>query len=132
MEYKILYVLTVRCTEHECEEDLACYKIVDIDEDMVYTSEKNYPRSKLMEVEAIKIDKEEIILRIPFLIKEAAIIWVREAYVEIKKSGSKAMYEAVKEEWLKIMHPKYDAHWFTGGKKVDEWRNEMRNIAKKL
>lgn len=132
MEYKILYVLTVRCTEHECEEDLACYKIVDIDEDMVYTSEKNYPRSKLMEVEAIKLDKEEIILRIPFLIKEAAIIWVREACVEIKKSGSKAMYEAVKEEWLKIMHPKYDAHWFTGGKKVDEWRNEMRNIAKKL
>ena len=132
MEYKILYVLTVRCTEHECEEDLACYKIVDIDEDMVYTSEKNYPRSKLMEVEAIKLDKEEIILRIPFLIKEAAIIWVREAYVEIKKNGSKAMYEAVKEEWLKIMHPKYDAHWFTGGKKVDEWRNEMRNIAKKL
>ena len=132
MEYKVLYVLTVRCTEHECAEDLACYKIVDIDEDMVYTTEKNYPRPALMEVETIKLDKEEAILRIPFLIKEAAIVWVREAFVIIHDKCSLQMYEACKEEWRKIMHPKYDTHWFTGGKKVEEWRDEMKSLVKKL
>ena len=132
MEYKILYVLTVKCTEHECQEDLACYKITDIDENAIYASDKTFPKASLMEVEDIKLDKEEIILRIPFLIKEAAIVWVREAFVEIKKAGSREMYEAAKEEWLKIMHPKYDGHWFTGGKKVEEWRHDMKAIVAKL
>ena len=132
MDYRFLYELTVRCTEHTCEEDLACYRITDFDEDNVYTSDKKYPRSCLMEVEEIKVDKEEIILRVPFLIKEAAIIWVREAFVKINDKGTKAMYEAVKEEWQKIMHPKYDTHWFTGGQKVEEWKKEMQTIADRL
>lgn len=54
MEHKVLYELTVRCTAHECQEDLAVYKIVDIDEESIYTTEKKYLRSNLMEVEEIK------------------------------------------------------------------------------
>lgn len=134
MEYKVLYELTVRCTAHECQEDLVVYKIVDIDEEAIYTTEKKYLRSNLMEVEEIKIDKEneDFILRVPFLIKEAAIVWVRECYVRIHDKGTRDMYEAAKEEWRKIMHPKYDTHWFTGGQKVEQWREEMRSIVEQL
>ena len=132
MDFKCIYELTVRCTEHGCEEDLACYLITELDKDYVYTSEKKYSRLSLMNVEDIKVDRDEIILRIPFLIKEAAIVWVREAFVYIHDKGTRAMYEAVKEEWQKIMHPKYDTYWFTGGQKVEEWKKEMRAIAEKL
>ncbi|SDA57947.1 hypothetical protein SAMN02910275_01363 [Butyrivibrio sp. INlla18] len=134
MDYKILYELTVRCTAHECSEDLTAYKIIDIDEEAVYTTDKKYIRSQLMEVDEIKIDKdgEEIILRVPFLKKESAIIWIREAFVIINEKGSRAMYAAALEEWRKIMHPYYDCSWFTGGQKVDEWRKEMKRIAERL
>ena len=40
-----------------------------------------------MEVEIIKDEKDEMILRVPFLIKEAAIVWVREVFIEIQKKG---------------------------------------------
>jgi hypothetical protein len=134
MEYTVLYVLTVRCTANECHEDLAVQKIINIDEDAVYTPDKKFLRSQLMEVEVIKMDKEgeAFILRIPFLKKESAIIWIREAFVIINEKGTRAMYAAALEEWRKIMHPYYDCRWFTGGKKVDEWRKEMKSIVEKL
>ncbi len=132
MDYTILYVLTVRCTNTKCEEDLAGYLITDIDDIAIYTEERKYLREKLMYVEDIKIDSEEIILRIPFLIKEAAIIWVRDAFIRIKERGTKEMAAATYEEWRKILHPYYDAQWFTGGKKVETWREEMRELIDKL
>ena len=50
-----------------------------------------------------------MILRVPFLIKESAIIWLRAIFVEIQnKKGADALYEAAREEWLRIMMPKYD------------------------
>lgn len=132
MEYTLLYVLTVRCTAKSCEEDLSAYRISTVDEDMIYTDDKKYLRSSLMEVEIIKADDEEMILRVPFLIKEAAIIWIREVFIKIKEKGSKEMVEATDEEWRKIKHPKYDKNWFTGGKKVDAWKAEMRSVVDKL
>ena len=56
---------------------------------------------KAIEVDEIKIDKdgEEIILRVPFLKKESAIIWIQEAFVIINEKGSRAMYAAALEEW---------------------------------
>ena len=36
------------------------------------------------------------------------------------------------KEWLKIMHPRCDTHWFTGGRKVDEWKKDMKAIVAKL
>ena len=132
MEQKLLYVLTVKCTADSCEEDLEATVIDNTDDEAIYAGGKKYMKASLMEVEQIRADKEEMILRIPFVIKEAAIIWVREAFVLIQKNGTGEMYEAVKEEWRKIMHPKYDVHWFTGGKKVEEWREEMRLIADRL
>ena len=42
------------------------------------------------------------------------------------------MYNAAKAEWLKIMHPKHDKKWFTGGRKVEEWREEMKSIVEKM
>lgn len=36
MDYKVLYILTVRCSDKRCEEDLACYKIEKSDENAIY------------------------------------------------------------------------------------------------
>lgn len=132
MDKNVIYILTVRCTDSKCEEDLECQKIIDVDADVIYIQDKKILRKNLMEVEIIKDEKEEMILRVPFLIKEAAIVWVREVFVEIHKRGTADMYNAAKEEWLKIMHPKYDVKWFTGGRKVEEWREEMKSIVEKL
>lgn len=132
MEYTLLYVLTVKCTSESCEEDLAVYRITSIDENAIYTDNKKYLRSALMEVVIIKADKEEMILRVPFLIKEAAIIWIREVFIKIKEKGTKEMIEATNEEWEKIKHPYYDKNWFTGGKKVEEWKAEMNSVVDKL
>lgn len=132
MEYNVLYILTVRCTAHSCEEDLECHKIIDVDTDAIYIPNKKILRKKMMKVEIIKNEKVEMILGVPFLIKEAAIVWVREVFVEIHKRGTVDMYNAAKEEWLKIMRPKYDVKWFTGGRKVEEWREEMKSIVEKL
>lgn len=132
MEFKLLYELTVRCTEYNCEEELAYHKIIELDDEYVYTSDKKYSRSSLMEVEELKMEKDEMILRVYFLIKEAAIIWVREAFVKIHDKGTRAMYAEAENEWLRIMHPKYDGHWFTGGQKVEKWREEMKNLAARL
>ena len=132
MDKNVIYILTVRCTDSKCEEDLECQNIIDVDADAIYIQDKKILRKKLMEVEIIKDEKEEMILRVPFLIKEAAIVWVREVFVEIHKRGTVDMYNAAKEEWLKIMHPKYDVKWFTGGRKVEEWREEMKSIVEKL
>lgn len=132
MDKNVIYILTVRCTDSKCEEDLECHMIIDVDTDAIYIQDKKILRKNLMEVEIIKDEKEEMILRVPFLIKEAAIVWVREVFVEIHKRGTADMYNAAKEEWLKIMHPKYDVKWFTGGRKVEEWREEMKSIVEKL
>ena len=132
MDKNVIYILTVRCTDSKCEEDLECQNIIDVDADAIYIQDKKILRKNLMEVEIIKDEKEEMILRVPFLIKEAAIVWVREVFVEIHKRGTVDMYNAAKEEWLKIMHPKYDVKWFTGGRKVEEWREEMKSIVEKL
>ncbi|WP_026507225.1 hypothetical protein [Butyrivibrio sp. MC2013] len=132
MDKNVIYILTVRCSDSKCEEDLECHNIIDVDADAIYIRDKKILRKNLMEVEIIKDEKEEMILRVPFLIKEAAIVWVREVFVEIHKRGTVDMYNAAKEEWLKIMHPKYDVKWFTGGRKVEEWREEMKSIVEKL
>lgn len=128
----LLYILTVRCTAKQCEEDLSLHRIIDMDNREIWTDDKKYKREDLMEVERIKVEEDEIILRIPFLIKEAAIIWVREAFIVIKKDGTREMREAVNEEWKKIANPGYDSHWFTGGKKVEEWKNEMKTLVEKI
>ena len=57
---------------------------------------------------------------------------MREVFVNIHEYGTKEMHKAVKEEWQKIMHPYYDCKWFTGGQKVEEWREELKTIAEKL
>ena len=132
MEYKVLYILTVRCTAVSCDEDLEAHMIIDIDEDAIYIQDKKILRKKMMEVESIKDEKDEMRLRVPFLIKEAAIIWIREIFIEIQKNGTFEMYNAAKEEWVKIMHLKYDQNWFIGEKKVEEWREEMKIVAEKL
>ena len=132
MEYSILYVLTVKCTTEKCEEDLEYHVIRTDDENAIYTDDKSWKKSSLMEIEVIENEKEEIIVRIPFVIKEAALVWVRECFLYIKKHGTKELGDAVDEEWGKILRPKYDHTWFTGGKKVEEWREEMRRLAEKL
>ena len=133
MEYKILYVLTVRCTEDNCEADLECHKILDVDENNFFIENRKIPKKSMMEIEHIRYEKEDMILRVPFLIKESAIIWLREIFVDIqKKKGAEALYEAAREEWLRIMPPKYDTKWFTGGKKVVKWREEMKSLIEKL
>ena len=132
MEFKVLYVLTVKCTTEKCEEDLEAHLINDIDEEYIYVDVKKWKRSTLMEVEAIEKERDEIIVRVPFLIKEAAIIWIRQCLLYIKENGSAQMFEAAKEEWAHILHPKYDKQWITGGKKVEEWREEMRRLVEQL
>lgn len=132
MEYKLLYVLTVKCTPEKCEEDLECHLIRSYDVDAIYTDVKTWKRSSLMEVEVIEKEKEELIVRVPFLIKEAAIVWVRECFLYIKDHGAQSLINNVNAEWMKIMQPDYDCRWFTGGKKVEEWREEMRRLAEKL
>ena len=132
MEYKVLYVLTVKCTTEKCEEDLEAHLVNDIDEDFIYVDARKWKRSALMEIEAIEKERDEIIVRVPFFIKEAAIVWVRQCLLYIKANGSPEMFERAKEEWLHILNPKYDKQWFTGGKKVEEWREEMRKVAEKL
>ena len=64
--------------------------------------------------------------------KEAAIVWVREILMYIRKRGTEAMYYAVNDEWMRILDPRYDVRWFTGGAKVEAWRKEMLEIAAKL
>ena len=132
MNKDVIYILTVRCNNSKCEEDLESHMIINVDENAIYIQDKKILRKNLMEVEIIKDEKEEMILRVTFLINEAAIVWVREVFVEIHKRGTVDMYNAAKEEWLKIMHPKYDVKWFTGGRKVEEWREEMKSIVEKL
>ena len=41
----------------------------------------------LRQIEHIRDEKDDMILRVPFLIKESALIWVREIFVEIQKKG---------------------------------------------
>lgn len=132
MEQKCIYELTVRCTAKSCEEDLAVSPVTNIDDEYIYFSNKKISRDHLMEPEPIKLEDEEIIYRVTFFIKEAAIVWVREVFIKIHEHGTRQMYEATKEEWLKIMHPNYDCKWFTGGQKVKEWRKDMKTIAEKL
>ncbi|SDB14055.1 hypothetical protein [Butyrivibrio sp. INlla16] len=131
-DHTILYVLTVKCTVDKCEEDLECHLISQIDDAYICTEVRNWKKKSLMEVEVIEKEKEEIIVRTPFLIKEAAIIWVRECMMYIKEHGSKELIKAVNTEWLRILDPEYDCEWFTGGRKVEEWREEMRRVAEKL
>jgi hypothetical protein len=130
MDYKCIYELTVRCTAKECEEDLAVHSVTDIDEEFVYFVDKKVLKDKLMEPDAIKREDEEFIYRMIFFGKESAIVWVREVFVKIHEYGTKEMYEAVKEEWQKFCN--YDCKWFTGGQKVEEWREEMKAFAEKL
>ena len=132
MEFKIIYVLTVRCTDHKCEEDLACYPIYEIDEAFVYAADKKYAINKLAGVETIEKNNGLMILRVPFLIKEAAIVWVRDVFIEIFKHGTPRMKEAVRTEWMRIISPEYDCRWFTGGEKVEQWKEEMKSIVEKL
>lgn len=132
MDYCILYVLTVRCTTEKCEEDLECNLIRTDDESAIYTDVKTWKKSSLMDVEVLEKEKEEIIARVPFVIKEAALVWVRECFMYIKKHGAKELGENVNKEWRRIMDPDYDCRWFAGGKKVEEWREEMRRLAEKL
>jgi len=132
MEQTILYVLTVKCTTEKCEEDLECHLIRSMDDSAVYTDVRTWKKSDLMEVEVIEKEKEEIIVRTPFLIKEAALVWVRECFLYIKEKGTRELKERVNAEWLCIMNPDYDARWFTGGRKVKEWREEMRRLADSL
>ena len=133
MEYKILYILTVRCTEDSCEADLECHNILDVNENDFIIQNKKIPRKSMMEIEHIRDEKNDMILRVPFLIKESALIWVREIFVEIQnKKGAAALYKAAREEWQRIMLPKYDTRWFTGGKKVEKWREEMKSLIEKL
>ncbi|WP_027204365.1 hypothetical protein [Butyrivibrio fibrisolvens] len=132
MSKDVVYILTVRCNDSKCEENLESHMIINVDENAIYIQDKKILRKNLMEVEIIKDEKDEMILRVPFLIKEDAIVWVREVFIEIQKRGTVDMYNAVKAEWLKIMHPKHDVKWFTGGRKVEEWREEMKSIVEKL
>ena len=74
MEYSILYVLTVKCTTEKCEEDLEYHVIRTDDENAIYTDDKSWKKSSLMEIEVIENEKEEIIVRIPFVIKEVCLI----------------------------------------------------------
>lgn len=132
MEYKILYVLTVRCDEKKCEEDLACYKIEKVDEEAVYLKNKKVLKDTLMEIEVVNSWYDEKIIRVSFLIKEAAIVWVRECFMYILKKGSAEMKVAAKREWQEILNPEYDCFWFTGGQKAEQWLLEMKTIAKEL
>lgn len=132
MEYRILYVLFVRCTAKKCAIDLQLHEITEVTDDYIHVGIKAYNRSELMEVESIRFTEDLVILRIPFLKKEAAIVWVREALMMICTKGSPQMKDAARSEWLNIINPDYDQEWFTGGKKVEEWRAEMREIAKDL
>ncbi len=132
MEDKTLYVLTVRCTANKCEEDLACYKIVNVDDENVYIENKEIPRDSLMEIEVVNSWYDEKIIRVPFLIKEAAIVWVRECFLYILKKGSAEMKVAIRREWQEILNPEYDCFWFTGGQKVEQWLLEMKSITREL
>lgn len=136
MQYNVLYVLTVKCTTEKCEEDLECHMIRADDDKAIYTDDRAWKKSALMEIQVIEKEKREIIVRVPFVIKEAALIWVRECFTYIKMFSDryevKELAEAVDKEWLKILRPKHDITWFTGGKKVEEWREEMRSLAEKL
>lgn len=139
METKILYILTVKCSQDDCELDLECHGIYEIDSNYIYLKADKISREKIMQVEVLEDGKKErsesrkqIIVRIAFLIKEAAIVWVRECFMYIKKNGTKNMAEACTDEWIKILNPNYDTAWFTGGKKVDQWKEEMRLLADNL
>ncbi|WP_027216825.1 hypothetical protein [Butyrivibrio fibrisolvens] len=126
MEYKVLYVLTVKCTTEKCEADLEAHWVTYIDEDFIYVDIRKWKQSALLELEVIEKEKDEIIVRIPFFIKEAALVWVRQCLLYIKNNGSRQLANRAKEEWAHILNPGYDEHWFTGGKKAEEWRDEMR------
>ena len=132
MEQKCIYELTVRCTAKSCEEDLAVYAVTDIDDEYIYFDGKKIFKEMLMEPVPIKLGDGEIIYRVTFFIKEAAIVWVREVFIKIHEHGTREMYNAIKEEWNKILHPYYDCKWFTGGQKVEEWQKEMKAITERL
>lgn len=132
MNFDFIYELTVRCTEQRCEEDLAYYPIRAVDESLVYTDNKNYAKNKLAAIEIIEKDKRFMIMRIPFLIKETAIVWVRDVFAEMLKHGTPRVQEAVRTEWMRIISPDYDCKWFTGGEKVEQWKEEMRSIVDRL
>ncbi len=132
MEYKVLYVLTVRCDAKKCEEDLACYKVEKVDEEAVYLENQRIPRDALMEIEVVECYNGAKIIRVPFLIKEAAIIWVRECFMHILKKGTAEMKDATRREWQEILDPFYDCFWFTGGQKAEKWLLEMKTIANDL
>lgn len=129
MDYKVLYILTVRCSDKICEEDLACYKIEKSDENAIYIMDKAVSRDELMEVEILNNWYGDIVVRVPFLIKEAAIVWVRECFMYILKKGTTEMKANVRQEWFNILNPEYDCFWFTGGQKVEKWRKEMTLLA---
>ena len=132
MDYQILYVLTVRCDAKKCEEDLACYKIKKVDDEAVYFENKKISRDSLMEIEVVNSWYDEKIIRVPFLIKEAAIIWVRECFMYILKKGTPEMKIATRREWQEILNPDYDCFWFTGGQKAEQWLIEMKRIISEL
>ena len=132
MDEKCLYELTVRCTEDECQEDLAIYKVDKIENGIIYAGPKIVSNKSLMKVERIKVDSGEMILRVPFFGKEAALVWIRDIFLTIREKGTPGMYYVAKDEWMKILNPKYDVNWFTGGQKVEEWRQEIEQLASKL
>ena len=74
MSKDVVYILAVRCNDSKCEEDLESHMIINVDENAIYIQDKKILRKNLMEVEIIKDEKDEMILRVPFLIKEAAIV----------------------------------------------------------
>ena len=76
MEFKCIYELTVKCTAKKCEEDLAVYAVTDIDDEYIYFDGKKIFKEMLMEPVPIKLGDGEIIYRVTFFIKEAAIVWV--------------------------------------------------------
>ena len=59
-----------------------------------------------------------------------------EEYLETQKIVNidieKRMKEAVRTEWMRIISPEYDCRWFTGGEKVEQWKEEMKSIVEKL
>ena len=133
MKYRLLYVLMIRCTEQTCKEDLSCYPISAIDENTIYTAVHEYPLDSIMDLEVIKKSNEEIILRVPFFVKEAAILLLREAFLFIReKSHNRKMEEAAKREWVNIGNVDYDPFWCTGGKNVEEWKKELKKETDEL
>ena len=132
MDYKILYVLTVRCTDQRCEEDLECHQVIDTDDDNIYIKGKRIPRDSLMNIKVINGWNGEQIVQISFFIKEAAIIWIRECFIYILRKGTADMKSAVRREWTNLLDPTFDCMWMPGGKKAEQWLEEMKKIAREI